>query len=97
MSYSNIVPGGTDEAKISKGKKKASGTSAKLVEANPNRVALIVSSGTKDISLSLGTTAVSGEGIVIREKGPPFILTGYTGAVNVIASAEEPEIGFAEI
>lgn len=79
------------------GKKLKTKTESKtLLAENINRSGFIVSAGTKDVTIALGPTAVNGEGIVIREKGPPFVLMGYTGPVSIIASAEEPEIGYAE-
>jgi hypothetical protein len=65
-----------------------SGASQTALPANPQRVAAYFSAPAAAVTLSLGGTAVAGQGLVI----PPntiFKLEGYSGQVNVIGTAAQ--------
>ncbi len=66
-------------------------TSSTILAANPNRKdALIINTGTVDIFLSRGGTAVAGRGIVLKAGGSAYEINGsnlYKGAINAIASS----------
>ena len=66
-------------------------TSSTILAANPNRKdALIINTGTVDIFLSRGGTAVIGRGIVLKAGGSAYEINGsnlFKGAINAIAAS----------
>lgn len=66
-------------------------TSSTILAANFNRKeALIINTGTVDVFLSRGGTAVVGRGIVLKAGGSAYEINGsnlYRGAINAISSA----------
>jgi len=88
----------SSEARTPKGKFAAKTESKELAKANGDRLALFITNeGAKDVWLSLGSAAVAKEGIYLKEKGTPFELTGYSGAVFAITASEESNVCIAEI
>lgn len=65
--------------------------SSTILAANPNRKeALIINTGTVDVFLSRGGTAVAGRGIVLKAGGSAYEINNsnlYKGAINAIASS----------
>lgn len=90
--------GNDSVARVPKGKFKAEASSKELVKENLDRIALIVTNPTtKNIFLSLGTAAASGEGIFLKKEGGAWENTVYTGAVFVITEEGEANICYAEV
>jgi hypothetical protein len=89
----------SDEATASKGKFTAKSTSQTLIAANDARIGLIVQNpSSKEVWLALGSTATKEEGIWLKkETATPVVITGYTGPVSCITTAEEGSIVYAEI
>lgn len=62
-----------------------------VLAANSNRKdALIINTGTVDVFLSRGGTAVAGKGIVLKSGGSAYEINGsnlYKGAITAIASS----------
>lgn len=88
-----------ETAHTPKGKFTAKATSQVLSKAWGARSALYVSNpSAKEVWLALGETAVKEEGIWLKkETATPVVITGYTGPVSCITTAEEGSITFAEI
>lgn len=88
-----------DQARQPKGKVTAKAASGVLVKANLNRQALYVfNPSTKEVWIALGETAAKEEGIWLKkESSLPYPITGYTGAVSCITSAEEGTVTFVEV
>lgn len=82
-----------------KGKLTAKATSQVLCKAWSGRSALYVCNpSAKEVWLALGETAAKEEGIWLKkETATPVVITGYTGPVSCITTAEEGSITFAEI
>lgn len=98
MSFSG---GRTDTAK-EPGATASIGTStAQLVAANPNRVAIYISNGhaTQVAWVSLGSAAaVANEGIKIPPgEGGPVKIDEFTGPIQIIASGATTPVGYTEI
>jgi hypothetical protein len=86
----------TNEAKTPKAKKEVTTGSTEIAAANGYRTALIISSGAKDVWISLGAAAVVGEGIFLsKENKSPLLLEGWSGTVFAIG-AEATTISWAE-
>lgn len=78
------------------------GTSAQVVAANTSRRGLsIVNTGTVDVSLGLGATAVAGSGILLAANGGAWdgLISGvlWTGAVNAITTTGTGALGVVEV
>lgn len=91
-------PGTTDIAKTPAGQVVLSGADQLLALANPQRVALhITSIGVGPQYLSFGTAAaVVGSGVKLTSTTPPFSLFHYTGQVRIIGVAAEV-VSFSEV
>jgi len=85
-------------ARVPKGKFEAEASSKELLKDNPDRVELVISNiGTKDVWLSLGTTAVAEEGIYLKNGGGSWVTNGYSGAVFCITASEKSKLSYSEI
>jgi hypothetical protein len=90
--------GSATTARVPKGKFKAEGTSKELIKENADRIALIITNPTtKNVFLSLGTAAASGEGIFLKKEGGAWENTVYLGSVFVISEEGEANICYAEV
>jgi len=97
MAYIQQSGTGTT-ARVPKGKFEAETSSKELLKENPDRIELIISNpGTKDVWLSLGTTAVAEEGIYLKSGGGSWVSNGYSGPVFCITGSEKSKLAYAEI
>lgn len=73
--------------------------SVSLAVANIDRVALVVCNdhATQIVYLSLGGTAVVGQGIRLNAAGGSHVIDYYTGAVNAIATGAGTGVSVAEV
>jgi hypothetical protein len=74
-------------------------SSTQLVPANGARTGLYVSNThpTQDAYLSLGGTAVAGQGIYLKAGGGSAYIADYTGVVNAIAAGAGTGLSFSEV
>ena len=72
--------------------------SAALVAENRERLEVFITNthGTQTLSLSLGGTAVAGEGIVLKA-GESVVITSFLGAINAIGSGAATTVAVAEV
>lgn len=77
----------------------AEGTSKTLVEANPNRVELILTNdGENAVYLSFGTGAAEAhKGPRLNKEGGSLIITGYSGKITCITATGTAVVSFAEV
>jgi hypothetical protein len=77
----------------------ATTTSSQLVASQGTRIELTVYNNSldKEVWLGLGTAAVLGQGPRIPPGGPPFTITSYTGAVNMIVSSGTAAVSYVAI
>lgn len=88
----------SDEATASKGKKTAKAESQTLVAANDARVALVVCNpSSKEVWLSLGSSATKEEGIWLKKEGGSVVIDYYTGPVSCVTSEGEGVITYSEV
>ncbi len=87
----------------SQGKINVTNSDTEIVPANANRTALIVSQNgaTKDVYISVGKTAVDGEGYTLVKEGGRFVLAVNgvifsTEQVNGIVSSGNQDVHFIE-
>lgn len=72
--------------------------STEVLAANPQRVEAFISNthASQDLDLSLGGTAVAGEGIRV-EAGEVVQITSFTGQINGIGSGAGTTVAIAEV
>lgn len=72
--------------------------SAALVAENRNRIEVFIKNthATQSVSLSLGGTAVAGEGIVLAA-GEGIVIDSFVGAINAIGSGAATTVAVAEV
>lgn len=74
------------------------GASEALVAENRNRISVFLKNthAAQTVSISLGGTAVAGEGIVLAP-GEGIVITEFMGAINAIASGASTTVAVAEV
>jgi hypothetical protein len=94
-----VIDTSLPKAKTSKGKKTVKAESQELAPANASRRVLYISNthATNKVWVALGATAAAEEGIYLVAASPTVAITGYTGVVSVIASAEATVVSYSEV
>jgi hypothetical protein len=94
------IRGGRLTANVPSGKTTVGNTSTKVLDANPSRTAAVLFNGSDgDIWISLGGTAVVGEGICIKSGAGYEInaLNLYSGQINAICTSGGKDLAKAEV
>lgn len=89
----------TDTAKTPQAVVSVGAASVEVVPANRNRLEVTVCNdhATQVLYLSLGGTAVVGQGVRLNAAGGSYSTSAFTGAINAIATGAATPACFSEI
>lgn len=90
--------GSATTARLPKSKFTAKTESKELLKENIDRIEITISNeGSKDVWLSLGSTAVAKEGIYLKNSGGSYTTNAYLGSIFCITAEGESNLCFSEI